>query len=147
MRYASNLPHSFLLGWSCRAWIRLLSLNHEEKELGNVPATRIAYSCLPFGEKSLWRPDYGAWKSERMNKRPVEAVGPSGVADSFLSSAKHLMGDTGPSATSPLKKEKAEKSQAASKHTEIKEKKKKGQSKSHSLCGHFGIYHPVPHEV
>lgn len=51
-------------------------------------------------------------------------MGPSGGTDSFLSSAKHLMGDTGPSDTSPLKKEKAEKSQAASKHTEIKEKRK-----------------------
>lgn len=66
---ASNLPHGFLLGWSCRAWIQLLSLNHEEKELGNVPATGITCSCLPFGEKSLWRPDYGAWKAERTSKR------------------------------------------------------------------------------
>lgn len=80
---------------------------------------------------------------ERANG-PVEAVGPSGGADSFLSSAKHLMGDTGPSDTSPLKKEKAEKSQAASKHTEIEEKK---ESKSHSLCGHFGISHAVLYEV
>lgn len=56
-------------------------------------------------------------------------MGPSGVADSFLSSAKHLLGDIGPSATSPLEKEKAEKPQAASKHTEIKEEKKKKTAK------------------
>lgn len=64
-------------------------------------------------------------KQRERTNGPVEAVGPSGGADSFLSSAKHLMGDTGPSDTSPLKTEKAEKSQAASKHTEIKEKKGK----------------------